>query len=125
MNPQPGRMSTGRVWLVAIFVGCIINGALLAYAWYLRAQLDQDNAQRVLHARVGAIAFSSDGTRIYCGCSDRVVRAFDVATRKVSMWRGHQHSILTVTASLDGNTVVSGSAGNDVIVLEQAYAPLC
>jgi WD domain, G-beta repeat len=59
---------------------------------------------------VGAVAFSSDGTRVLTGSFDNTARLWDAATGKaVAALAGHTASVGAVAFSPDGTRVLTGS----------------
>ncbi len=59
--------------------------------------------------------FSRDGTRLASGASDRFVKVFDVAAKKMLLsLEGHTHHILGVSFRADGRTLVSSGADAQV-----------
>jgi len=64
-----------------------------------------------------AVAFSSDGTWIVSGSSDKSVRVWDASTgAELNVLKGHTHSVNSVVFSSDGTWIVSGSSDNSVRV---------
>ncbi|KAF5365041.1 hypothetical protein D9757_013092 [Collybiopsis confluens] len=71
-------------------------------------------------SRIKSTVFSPDGTRIVCGCDDKMVRIWDATTGiqvGESLW-GHDDSVTSVAFSPDGTRIVSGSDDNTVRIWE-------
>ncbi len=61
--------------------------------------------------------FSSDGKYILGGCQDGTIRMWDVATGEIKKkFKAHNSSVSDMTLSTDGATLVSRSAGGEVLV---------
>jgi hypothetical protein len=70
---------------------------------------------------VRAVAVSGDGSRVYSGGDDGVVRVWDAATgQPVDAWPGHTGSVWAVAVSGDGSRVYSGGADRVVRVWDAA-----
>ncbi|KIK64688.1 hypothetical protein GYMLUDRAFT_981954 [Collybiopsis luxurians FD-317 M1] len=65
---------------------------------------------------IHSVAYSSDGTRIVSGSSDRTVRIWDATTGTQigHPLHGHDHFVLSVAFSPDGTRIVSGSLDRTV-----------
>jgi WD40 repeat protein len=62
------------------------------------------------HGWVTSVAFSSDGERIVSasGSDHGILRLWDVHSRaELAMWRGHEHSVKSVSYSPDGTQIAS------------------
>ena len=68
-------------------------------------------------ARIGSVAFSSDGTRIVSGLKDCSVRVWDAWTGvELKELKGHIKTVGSVAFSSDGTWIVSGSRDSTVRV---------
>jgi WD40 repeat protein len=65
--------------------------------------------------RVHCLAFSPDGRRVLAGCSDRLLRLWDLESDEPPQTlAGHSASVLAVAFSLDGQRALSGSSDRSV-----------
>jgi serine/threonine protein kinase/WD40 repeat protein len=65
--------------------------------------------------KVGALAWSPDGSRLASGGDDRIVRVREVASgREILAFRGHTDSITTLAWSPDGRWIASGERGGEI-----------
>ncbi len=68
-----------------------------------------------------SIAIAPDGTRLWSGCVDGSVRAFDVESgAQVGLAKAHEGLVTAIVVSADGKTVASGGADRRVAVLDAA-----
>ena len=66
---------------------------------------------------VCSVAFSTDGTRIISGSSDKSVRVWDASTgAELKVIEGHTSTVLSVAFSTDSTRIVSGSIDKSVRV---------
>jgi hypothetical protein len=66
---------------------------------------------RTFPSEAGALAFSSDGTRLVSSSYDNTIRLWDVATGTLlHTFKGHSSQVPSVAFSRDGRRVVSGSS---------------
>jgi WD40 repeat protein/energy-coupling factor transporter ATP-binding protein EcfA2 len=74
------------------------------------------NAEVRLLAKIEAIAFSSDGTRVVTGSDDCTSRVFNAFTGEQICRMDHDGPVRAVAFSPDGSTVVTGSADHSARV---------
>ncbi|KAL5522363.1 hypothetical protein ACEPAG_8379 [Sanghuangporus baumii] len=67
---------------------------------------------------INSLRYSTDGSKIVLGCSDRTVRVCDTSNcRQIGKpFRGHDGSVTAVSFSADGNRIVSASEKGEIIL---------
>jgi WD40 repeat protein len=66
------------------------------------------------------ICFSPDGTRLICGCGNRVLVYNTLEKTLVSALKGHKDTVYCVAHAKDGKQFASGSADKSVILWSSA-----
>jgi WD40 repeat protein len=106
--------------LMALWILGTISVICVILVSYIQLGRGKSVAKAAVHARTNALVFAKDGAPLYCGCSDRVARVVYRGRNNVVVWRGHQHSVLTIAISDDGKTAVTGGVGHDLILWDAA-----
>lgn len=107
---------------VANSIAFSADGKMLASgSWDKTIKLWEVDTGRELHTltghsdSIGSVAFSV-GKILASGSSDRTIKLWDTVTgRELSTLRGHSEKVHSVAFSPDGQTLASGSAGDQIV----------
>lgn len=89
--------------------------------WDPKADTDKPVASFVASQYIHAIAFDPTGNRLAVGCSDNLIRIYQVESRElVTTLAGHSDAVLSVQFSNDGSQLLSAGYDNTAILWDLA-----